>query len=355
MKKCSTAVFMDTSLNAILESLSDSVGECSYTFDKGARLVGLDLVGERLESLFSLYRISEADEKGVDLLEHIVGYWPGLFNCGNIKKADLTLLLDDILEQIGLADLRSADSLVVFVPDLDRANQDFTLELSSKWDKLSDELKYRNRFFLSEAIDWDSIQTMLESLGKTHAKDTRFFRARISEEKIEKDQIGKPPPEKAIAGRANPGGIPYLYVATDKETTHYESRAGLHEQMYIGEFVVIDTISVVSLERIEYLGPVEIQEKGVDLEEFIRYRAFLIRLSQELSRPIRKKDLDFDYIPTQYLCEYIKSLGFDGVQYQSSMNPSGSNLAIFNDDKLECIDLRVFSVDQVSYAVSETV
>ncbi|WP_207429173.1 RES family NAD+ phosphorylase [Pedobacter sp. SYSU D00535] len=34
-------------------------------------------------------------------------------------------------------------------------------------------------------------------------------------------------------------------------------------------------------------------------------------------------------------CERIKSLGFDAVEYKSAMNPSGYNLALFNDAKVE--------------------
>ncbi|WP_439488509.1 RES family NAD+ phosphorylase [Algoriphagus sp.] len=353
MKYCSIDIFLDPSLGFILESLALKIGDCNYTAEKNTALVSLGQVGEKLENIFSLYQPTDPEEEGVILAEHLIDYWPGLFDMKRISVVQLSQLLKDIFKDADAPYNGIGEGLVRFIPEKDKSYQDFANDLSSRWEKLSNELKYQNRFFLSEAIDWDSISTTLEMMAKTHAKGNSFFRARISEEPIDCKHLGKPPRDKASPGRANPVGIPYLYLATDQETTYYEARAGLHEQIFMGEFEALENLNVVSLERIEFLGPIEIQERGFDLEEFIRYRAFLMKLSQELSRPIRKKDSDFDYLPTQYLCEFIKSLGFDGVQYQSAMNPTGSNLAIFNDQKLQCVGVKTLKVDQVEYSVSE--
>ncbi|WP_165967549.1 RES family NAD+ phosphorylase [Algoriphagus formosus] len=301
-----------------------------------------------------MYSPANNEDEGVDLIDHILEYWPGLFDLRNIQKSILSTLLGNIVEENEILDSGLVKNKVVFLPHADESNKDFEFDLNTRWDKLSSELKFQNRFFLSEELDWDSIRTTLELLVRTHVKGNRYYRSRISEDPIDIREMGKPPKEKASAGRANPVGIPYLYLATDPETTYYESRAGLHEHIYLGEFESKENLNIVSLERIEFLGPVEIQELGFDLEEFVRYKGFLMKLSQELSKPIRKKDSDFDYLPTQYLCEYIKSvLGFDGVQYQSAMNPSGSNLVIFNDQKVECIKVKVLKVDEVNYKISE--
>lgn len=353
MKYCSIDIFLDSSLCIILGSSFLKIGDCDYSTKRNTALVSLSQLGEKLESILSLYQLAAPEEEGVRLADHIFKYWPGLFDMKWISIKNLSQLLEDIMVETETMDSRIGIGLVKFMPESDNTYLEFEAELTSRWEKLSNELKYENRFFLSEAIDWDSISATLEMMAKTHSKGTRFFRARISEEPIDSKQLGKPPRDKASAGRANPKGIPYLYLATDEETTYYEARAGLHEQIFMGEFEALENLNVVSLERIEFLGPIEIQERGFDLEEFIRYRSFLIKLSQELSRPIRKKDSDFDYLPTQYLCEFIKSLGFDGVQYQSAMNPTGSNLAIFNDQKLQCEYVRVLRVDKVNYEVSE--
>lgn len=70
-------------------------------------------------------------------------------------------------------------------------------------------------------------------------------------------------------------------------------------------------------------------------------------LQKELSLPIRKRDKLLDYIPTQYISEFIKSLGFDGVEYQSSLKSEGYNIAIFNPEKLECIKTKIYEIKDI--------
>jgi hypothetical protein len=55
-------------------------------------------------------------------------------------------------------------------------------------------------------------------------------------------------------------------------------------------------------------------------------------LGEELTRPVLQSGAAIDYIPTQYLCEFIKKCGFDGVVYRSSVS-EGINLALFNPVK----------------------
>ncbi len=61
---------------------------------------------------------------------------------------------------------------------------------------------------------------------------------------------------------------------------------------------------------------------------------FLERLGEELTRPILPQSAAIDYTPTQYLCEFIKKQGYDGVVYRSSVG-DGINLALFNPGKAQ--------------------
>jgi hypothetical protein len=60
-------------------------------------------------------------------------------------------------------------------------------------------------------------------------KNTILFRSRINDNGVitpfPKDKMGAPPTEWATAGRANPQGIPFLYLSDAPETTFYEIRA----------------------------------------------------------------------------------------------------------------------------------
>ena len=55
---------------------------------------------------------------------------------------------------------------------------------------------------------------------------------------------------------------------------------------------------------------------------------FLERLGEELTRPVLPHAAAVDYTPSQFLCEFIKGQGYNGVLYRSSVS-QGINLALF--------------------------
>jgi hypothetical protein len=70
----------------------------------------------------------------------------------------------------------------------------------------------------------------------------------------------------------------------------------------------------------------------VDAEDIGRMRSdlpFLERLGDELTRPVVPQSAAVDYTPSQYLCEFIKKCGYNGVVYRSSVS-DGMNLALFD-------------------------
>lgn len=53
------------------------------------------------------------------------------------------------------------------------------------------------------------------------------------------------------------------------------------------------------------------------------------------------------YIPTQYLGEVIKQMGFDGVRFRSSLKNGGINIVLFNEDKCKAICSDIVRVDDI--------
>jgi hypothetical protein len=157
--------------------------------------------------------------------------------------------------------------------------------------------------------------------------------------------MGNPPIELASSGRANPKGISYLYVADSLETSMYETRASLFDYVTVGEFKLTEDIKILNLQNPKddpiYWSEIE------EIENYLIYIPFIQTLQKELSLPIRKRDQILDYIPTQYISEFIKSLGFDGVEYQSSLNSEGYNIAIFKPEKLECFKTNVYEIKDI--------
>ena len=137
----------------------------------------------------------------------------------------------------------------------------------------------------------------------------------------------------------NTEGISYLYLAGDLETTLYEVRASLFDYVSVGTFKLDDNIKVVNLSEKTY--DIFRQAELETLDELI----FIRKLEEELSKPRRRSDSELDYLPTQYLSELIKSMGYDGIEFKSSLNKKGLNLVIFNPEKFRCIEVKLYDIE----------
>ena len=229
-------------------------------------------------------------------------------------------------------------------------------EVQSIWDRFKAEIKHKNRFHISNTnlIDLKKLKTIFgnESFIKTLKKGRSFYRCRISSKTgFTNDEMGNPPNKFATSGRVNPKGISYLYLGSRIETTFYESRASLFDYASVAEFRLKDDVKVLDLRNIDYDIIPWAENDNVQL--FLSHSPFLKTLQEEISLPIRKQDKDLDYIPTQYISEYIKSLGFDGVEYQSSLDSEGYNLAVFNPEKFECIETKVYDINSIKLNYTE--
>lgn len=351
---CCTNCFSDPGLQKRIESLSTKQGKCNFCESADTIVISCADLNTEFEQLFDLYIPNPVAERSLGhrrpvlIHEHIMEYWPKLFNTERLTANNIHHLVN----QIGRSWINYSDEFFETPIEVGTLLDSALVgeeDLQLQWDMFSEEIKTRNRFFIGEKIDTDRLESVFERLAIYYPPDTFFFRARISDQLLSSSELGKPPKSHTSPGRANPVGIPYLYISDSKETTLYETRVALHEGITVGRFITTETINVVSLKNIADHGPFEILDRGFDLEEFILVRPYLMRLEHELSRPVRKMDVHLDYLPTQYLCEFIKSLGFDGVEYKSAMNSKGYNLAIFKDGKLECLDSIFHQVTNLIY------
>ncbi|MBC8367884.1 RES family NAD+ phosphorylase [bacterium] len=196
------------------------------------------------------------------------------------------------------------------------------------------ELKHVNRFFPESGFGVEEARLLGYLIAEPADIPNELYRARIldQDEPFTASEMGKPPSKIASHGRANPYGISYLYVADEIDTTIAEVRP------HKGEKVCIASIHPVrDLKFIDLCSP----EKGISPfgleEEDVRLLAgmipYLRHLGEELSRPISPNRTHLEYLPTQYLCEFIKRNGYDGVIYKSSVG-EGLNYAIFDDSAI---------------------
>jgi hypothetical protein len=149
----------------------------------------------------------------------------------------------------------------------------------------------------------------------------------------------KPPADRACEGRANPKGIPHLYLATHQKTAVAEVRPWIGSYVSIAKFALIRDVRVVNCVAADrgmmmYLREPEPRE---------RQRSVWRDIDRAFSQPVTRCDDTADYAPTQILAELFRENGLDGVAYGSSLG-KGHNIVLFD---LEAAALRNCGLVQV--------
>lgn len=211
------------------------------------------------------------------------------------------------------------------------------LERMSAWDKLKVDVKEKYRYF----VDHEQFDECADLSPECTLKaGEELYRSRIipyGESKLTPDNMGCPPKEKAIAGRANPLGIPYLYLCKEEKTTYFEIRAGFMDRISVGKFKIERDLSIVDFNSQISLF---VSSDGIeDLSDTIVKKKILDSISYDLSKPMRRYDTEIEYVPTQLICEYCKRNGADGICYSSSLHKGGVNYVLFNPNDAKCIEV----------------
>lgn len=173
---------------------------------------------------------------------------------------------------------------------------------------------------------------------------TVLYRARIFDNEINTDQGSKfvgyseeesftPPIKKTQDMRANYRYIPYLYCASNAYGAVCEVRPRFGALVSIAEIAVTDDIELFDFTFDEV--PKSMSEAKENL-----CRA----LSELFAKPVTSDDDIIDYIPTQYIAEYIKNIGFDGIAYKCAISSNSKNIVVFNYGKCKATSSSVYSV-----------
>jgi hypothetical protein len=226
----------------------------------------------------------------------------------------------------------------------------------SEWEKLREELMYHNRFFPESDIDLEQLKDNLSWLILDPDEiPSSWYRARIqTDSPFDASEMGAPPRRIASYGRANPAGIPYLYLGSTQATAISEIRPHTGEIACVAEFRTPNNLALVDLRNPKRIvSPFELE----DATAIGRMRSdlpFLERLGDELTRPVVPQAAAIDYTPSQYLCEFIKKCEYQGVVYRSSVS-DGINLALFDPALAEPGAVSQYRVARVSVDLEPTV
>lgn len=162
----------------------------------------------------------------------------------------------------------------------------------------------------------------------------------------------KPLPNGSTEGRANPKGISYLYLSGDPGTSMAELRPSRGQKVSCAEFQVIENLRLIdcyavsnhySLARCIFSPPTNQQE----MED-----AVWSRINEEFSKPVSNSDVASDYVATQIITELVKSCGYDGICFKSSLE-SGYNVVLFDVSKADLISCTVNEIQEVKLHFTE--
>lgn len=305
----------------LIPALSKVTGTCSYCgSDDQALVVPLEL-REQFEMLISVYTPNDA---GKTLVEWLKEDW-AMFGHERMDIAHAKELLADILDDGDIVRVRF------------EAAQQNKSDALVNWEQLRTELMHTNRFFPTTAIDLRRLERLLPYLLLDEEDIPKIlFRARIhnSSEQYRADEMGAPPKHLASHGRANPAGIPYLYLASKAITAIAEVRPHAGDMVSVAEFAVPEGLKIVDLRHPRRTVSPFILTDELEVALLRGDIEFLEKLGNELTRPILQKSAAFDYIPSQYLCEFAKKCGFNGVMYRSSVD-GGVNVALFEPEQAQ--------------------
>ena len=250
------------------------------------------------------------------------------------------------IAKILLADVIAANNFGYSIEDF----VNYTDEICNRvavWDRLKTSVKENSRFFtnMDEFAQYDYL-----TAGKSLHIGQNLYRSRITpvgQKKIKCNKMGCPPKELATAGRANPIGIPYLYLSDSAKTTYFEVRAVYLDKLSVGTFKIER-----DLELVDFIYDVNLflayNDGTESLKEIIIKKKVIDAISKDLSKPLRRYDSELEYVPTQLICEYCKRIvGADGISFESSLHRGGRNYVLFDDSAAKCMRVDVHEITQI--------
>lgn len=325
---------------------NNSSGDCDFCNSSNINVYNAEELNVFFKGLLDLY---EVDEVNGDAIENqILQDFPEkVFTQALIDKNKVKALLIDIMSEDSsdYEDVLNKPVILKFYKT--DYEERIVKPLVFSWEKFSKEIKSVNRFHFQNNLDLEKLKEIFAHYSKVIIKGKNFYRARISPslEGYPISQMSNPPNDKASDGRANPKGISYLYLSNDIKTSLFEVRANLYDYISVGKFKLKENLQVINLSS-KIIDIFTFLDNDL-LEEQIIHQPFISRLEQELAKPHRKSDSDLDYLPTQYISELIKSMGFDGIEFRSAQNPQGYNLAIFYPEKFEPANVAVVEITKL--------
>lgn len=159
-----------------------------------------------------------------------------------------------------------------------------------------------------------------------------------------------PLPNRAKDGRANPKGIPYLYLATKRKTALSEVRPWVGSIVTLALFKTTRELNLVdcSIHGNTKTPCLLGEEPSPEIREEYVWK----HIDNAFSRPLTQGDDSAEYIPTQIIAEIFKNKGMDGLFYKSNLG-TGLNIVLFDLKSAEFVRSCLFETKSIKFNFEE--
>ena len=355
---CCSNCFADAEIKAIIDG-NKAIGNCDFCGSHNAHVyeIGTDqTIAELFDGLVDIYTpISDLPagfpREQTDLIKNILCNNWRIFN---LKPEAAYRLITAICAERYNEQPELFDGPVGIKQAQDRSYlEEHSILKNNCWADFVEGIKRKNRFH-SDYINLDKLFVFLRCAVRTHHKGEEMYRSRIchDENGFKRTEMGPPPNNNAKGGRVNPTGISILYLSDSKETTLYEIRAGVYDFVTVGRFKLQKDIDVINLADVDRISPFIGVQRDFDFIQYALNIEHLKMIAGEIAKPLRN-DNSFDYLPTQYISDFIRSKGYDKIEYISTMNRNGTNLAVFDPTLFRCTNTSVYDIKSISYSYAQ--
>ncbi len=352
--KISSDCFADSELKSIIKSKKHS-GFCDvlkarkdFIYDTETDSELRDLIID----LINIYRVANEDvpqKSRVYLKDELITKWNifaeeckphSLDIIRAIISSDISFECESIDEQLFIQE--------IYIPQL--LNEDFVKNNSilygGDWDNFCENIKHVNRYHAKQ-FNSSVFESFVTNLATSFNTKTQFYRARINKTNdiYKESDMKMPPRDRTKPGRVSAESIPCFYLASDVETSICEVRAGAHDVVNVATFVNSSILNVVDFRYLDKMSPFEVN----DILVFYINKPVFLSIKKEIEKPLRSTENTVDYVPIQFLCDYIRSLNYDGVIYGSTMNENGFNISLFSDNDFVCKSINSYKIKKINY------
>lgn len=217
----------------------------------------------------------------------------------------------------------------------------------------------------------DAVLVTSKNREKSLRKGLSFWRAQLGSvksggvkyegEMFFQDDVPYPPErmkplvDRAKEGRANPKGIPYLYLSTKKMTAIQEIRPWSGSLISVALFEIVRDLKVVdcskNIHKLDGTGHENLYPNmddwrnrklsGNGIEKYA-----WSWIDRAFSMPVDPSDDKAGYVPTQILAELFKANNYDGIIF-NSLFAEGKNLILFDISSAKLTDRYLVRVTNI--------